>query len=45
MNKPASARHLTVVCGGNINLKLSQCKIDAKPPAEHPERSAYKKLI
>lgn len=39
-NTPASLKHLTIVDGGNKSLNSSQCNIDARPPAEHPERRA-----
>lgn len=39
-NNPASLRHFTLVVPGNEFRKSSQCKIDARPPAEHPERRA-----
>ena len=38
--KPASARHFTVTSFGRRLRKPSQCIRVAKPPAEHPERSA-----
>lgn len=40
MKKPASAKHFTLVPIGKRALKLSQCSIDVKPPAEHPDRTA-----
>lgn len=45
INIPASAKHLTLVLPGNKELNSSQCKIDARPPAEHPERSAWNQNI
>lgn len=39
-NKPASLKHFTLVVLGKKSLNSSQCKMDAKPPAEHPERRA-----
>lgn len=39
-NKPASLRHFTLVVLGNKFLYSSQCKMAARPPAEHPERRA-----
>lgn len=41
MNIPASAKHLTLVFLENKPLNSSQCKIEARPPAEHPDRSAW----
>lgn len=40
-NNPASLKHFTLVVLGNNSLNSSQCSIDAKPPAEHPERRAW----
>ena len=40
---PASLKHFTLVFLGRYPVKLSQCKKDAKPPAEHPESKAYRK--
>jgi hypothetical protein len=39
-NKPASLRHFTLVVLGNKSLNSSQCRIEARPPAEQPERRA-----
>lgn len=39
-NNPASLRHFTLVLPGNKSWNSSQCKIEARPPAEHPERRA-----
>lgn len=39
---PASARHLTVASFGKSSLKSSQCIRVANPPAEHPERRAWR---
>jgi len=38
--KPASLKHFTLEDSGNKLLNSSQCIMDARPPAEHPERSA-----
>lgn len=40
--KPASGRHLTVVCLGKSAWKSSQWMKVARPPAEHPVRRACK---
>ena len=37
---PASETHFTLVVGGSKDLKISQCKMEPNPPAEHPERIA-----
>jgi hypothetical protein len=37
---PASLRHFTLAFSGKYLVKLSQCKKDAKPPAEQPESKA-----
>lgn len=41
MKKPASAKHLTFAVAGRRLRNLSQCRMEANPPAEQPERSAY----
>lgn len=43
--KPASLRHLTRVVCGNKSLNSSQCSIEARPPAEHPDRRAYNIIL
>ena len=43
MKKPASEMHFTLVVAGRRALNLSQCNIEANPPAEQPERIAYNK--
>ena len=40
MKKLASAKHFTLVPMGKRTLKLSECSIEAKTPAEHPDRTA-----
>ena len=45
MKKPASEMHFTLVVAGRRALNLSQCNIEANPPAEQPERIAYNKQI
>lgn len=45
MKKPASEMHFTLVAAGRRARNLSQCKIEANPPAEQPERIAYNKQI
>lgn len=40
INNPASLKHFTLVLLGNRCRNSSQCKIEARPPAEHPERRA-----
>lgn len=45
MKKPASAMHFTLVVAGRRARNLSQCNIEANPPAEQPERIAYDKQI
>lgn len=39
---PASLKHFTLVFSGKYLVKLSQCRKDAKPPAEQPESKAYR---
>lgn len=39
-NIPASLKHFTFVVFINRSLNSSQCNMDARPPAEHPERRA-----
>jgi len=39
-NNPASLRHFTLVVCGKNPRNSSQCKIVARPPAEHPESRA-----
>lgn len=42
---PASAKHFTLAPIGRRALKLSQCRIEANPPAEHPDNIAYMRRI
>lgn len=37
---PASLKHFTLVDVGNKVRNSSQCIIDARPPAEHPDKRA-----
>lgn len=34
-----------MVLSGKSALKLSQCNMEVNPPAEHPERMAYHKVL
>ena len=45
MKKPASERHFTFVPMGRRFLKLSQWRITASPPAEHPDSIACVHMI
>lgn len=45
MKNPASEKHLTFVVEGRRSRNLSQCNIDANPPAEQPERRACSHFV